>query len=121
LVENPSGALESLLVEHTQHERVVTRGLVFEFADRFKETHGLKIQFTEAAADALVSMACDQHQPVREFCAAHFKDFQFGLKLIAQNTGQQEFKLDLDAIQAPDKTLSQWVVESYRKEKTEAN
>jgi ATP-dependent Clp protease ATP-binding subunit ClpX len=115
LVENPTAALESLLVEHKQHERAVARGLVVEFAERFKEAHGLKIEFTDAAADALVSMACDQHQHVRDFCAAHFKDFQFGLKLISQNTGQQEFKLDVDAIHAPDKTLSQWVVESYRK------
>src|SRR3954470_19343841 len=114
LVENPSAALESLLVEHKQHERAVVRGLVFEFADRFKEAHGLKIAFTEAAADALVTMSNDANQHVRDFCAHHFKDFQFGLKLISQNTGQQEFKLDADAIQAPDKTLSQWVVESYR-------
>jgi hypothetical protein len=114
LVENPTVALESLLIEHKQHENAVVRGLVFEFADRFKETHGLKIQFTEAAADALINMASDQHLVVRDFCAAHFKDFQFGLKLVAQNTGQQEFKLDVDAVKAPDKTLSQWVVERYR-------
>ena len=57
-------------------------------------------------------------QVVRDFCAAHFKDFQFGLKLVAQNTGQQEFKLDVDAVKAPDKTLSQWVVESYRAKQT---
>lgn len=115
LVENPKSALELLLVEHTQQERSVMRGLVFEFADRFKEAHGLKISFTEPAADALVSMASDQGQQVRDFCANHFKDFQFGLKLIHQNTGQQEFRLDVDAIQAPDKTLSEWVVGSYRK------
>lgn len=114
LVENPTTALEALLIEHQQHENSVVRGLVFEFAERFKEAHGLKIQFTEAAADALVNMASEQHQHVRDFCAAHFKDFQFGLKLVAQNTGQQEFKLDVDAVKAPDKTLSQWVVESYR-------
>lgn len=115
LVENPKAALESLLVEHKQHERAVMRGLVFEFADRFKEAHGLKITFTDPAADALVSMAADQQEQVRDFCAVQFKDFQFGLKLISQNTGQTEFPLDVEAIQAPDKTLSQWVVESYRK------
>jgi ATP-dependent Clp protease ATP-binding subunit ClpX len=119
LVENPAAALESLLVEHKQHERAVARGLVFEFADRFKEMHGLKITFTEPAADALVAMANDSNQHLRDFCATHFKDFQFGLKLINQNTGQTEFHLDTDAIQAPDKTLSQWVVESYRKKETQ--
>jgi hypothetical protein len=47
-------------------------------------------------------------------CARKFKDFQFGLKLIAQNSGQKEFVLDADAVQAPDKILSDWVVASYR-------
>jgi len=53
-------------------------------------------------------------RPLRELCAEKFKDFQFGLKLISQNTGQQEFLLDTDAVQAPDKVLSDWVVASYR-------
>jgi len=48
-------------------------------------------------------------------CATKFKDFQFGLKLIAQNTGQQEFTIDADAVEKPDKVLSDWVVASYRK------
>ena len=121
LVENPPAALEALFTEHKQNERGVARGLVFEFADRFKEMHGLKVRFTEEAADALVSMANDQSQHVRDFCATHFKDFQFGLKLINQNTGQNEFTLDLNSIQAPDRTLSQWVVESYRKKETTGN
>ena len=60
-------------------------------------------------------MANDQKQHVRDFCAKHFKDFQFGLKLINQNTGQEEFALDTNVIQAPDRVLSEWVVESYRK------
>lgn len=120
LVENPTAALESLLVEHKQHELAIMRGLVFEFAERFNETHRLKLAFTEKAADALVSMASDQNQQVRDFCATHFKDFQFGLKLVSQNTGQNEFELDVDAVQLPDKTLSQWVVESYRKKEQEA-
>ena len=44
-----------------------------------------------------------------------FKDFQFGLKLIAQNSGQQEFVIDTDTVELPDKVLSDWVVASYRK------
>ncbi|MCX6892706.1 MAG: ATP-dependent protease, partial [Verrucomicrobia bacterium] len=52
--------------------------------------------------------------PVRELCAVRFKDFHFGLKLIAQNSGQREFVIDKDAVDAPDKILSEWVVASYR-------
>lgn len=114
LVENPAAALEALFAEHQQHEKAVTRGLVMEFAARFQEMHGLKLAFTDAAADALAEMAGEQHKHVRDFCAERFKDFQFGLKLISQNTGRTEFVLDVDAVREPDKKLSEWVVESYR-------
>jgi hypothetical protein len=70
--------------------------------------------FTEPAADRLVSMALEQSKPVRDLCAERFKDYQFGLKLIAQNTAQKDFPIDLDAVEAPDKILSDWVVASYR-------
>ena len=70
---------------------MVARQLVQEFAQRFQENHGLKMRFTEAAADLLVSQALEKGQPMRDFCAERFKDYQFGLKLIAQNTGREEF------------------------------
>ena len=94
--------------------------LVHEFAQRFQESHGLKIIFTDAAADALVSLALEQSRPIRDLCAEKFKDFQFGLKLIAQNTGRKEFTIDADAVAAPDQVLSDWVVSSYRAETTKS-
>jgi hypothetical protein len=42
-----------------------------------------------------------------------FKDFQFGLSLIKKNTGRTQFVLDAAAIDAPDKFLSDLVVQSY--------
>ena len=51
---------------------------------------------------------------MRDLCAERFKDYQFGLKLISQNTARQEFQIDTDAVEAPDKVLSEWVVASYR-------
>ena len=41
-------------------------------------------------------------------------DYQFGLKLIAGNTPRREFVIDAEAVRAPDKVLSDWVVASYR-------
>jgi ATP-dependent Clp protease ATP-binding subunit ClpX len=65
--------------------------------------------------EKLIDLAAAQNTPVRELCATRFKDFQFGLKLISQSTGSQEFTIDVDAVEAPDKTLSEWVVAMYRK------
>ncbi|HZM03442.1 MAG TPA: AAA family ATPase, partial [Candidatus Saccharimonadales bacterium] len=114
LVDNPVAELQKLLVEHEKEEQGVARQLVHDFARRFQENYKLAIRFTDAAADRLVTLALEQSVPVRDFCATRFKDFQFGLRLISQNTGQQEFMIDDDAVQAPDKKLSEWVVQSYR-------
>src|SRR6266446_3057780 len=115
LVDDPAAELQKILADPRQEERIVARQLVEEFARRFQENHGMKISFTPAAADLLVDEALEKSQSVREVCARRFKDFHFGLKLIAQNSGQQEFVIDTDAVELPDKVLSDWVVASYRK------
>ncbi len=115
LVDDPVAELRKILADPAQEERIVTRQLVDEFARRFRAAHGMGLRFTEAAAELLVKEALAKGQPVRDLCASRFKDYQFGLKLIAQNSGQQEFVIDADAVQAPDKVLSDWVVASYRK------
>src|SRR3989449_2960470 len=90
LVGDPPSELKKLLDEHEKEERAVTRQLVHEFAERFHETHDLKIRFTDDAAEKLVALALAEVKPVRDLCAEKFKDFQFGLRLISQNTGQRE-------------------------------
>lgn len=113
LVNNPGTELRKLLAEHQKEEKVVMRQWVGDFAVRFAENHKLNIRFTDAAADRIVSLSLEQSVTVRDLCASLFKDYQFGLKLISQNTGRQEFIIDIDAVEAPDKVLSDWVVQSY--------
>ena len=74
----------------------------------------MQLRFTEVATDLLVEEALEKGQSVRDLCAARFKDYQFGLKLIAQNSGQTGFVIDEQAVRSADKTLSDWVVASYR-------
>jgi len=115
LVDRPAEALQKLLAQHAVEERQMLRQVVHEFAARFRQSYGLTLRFTEAAVERLVDLAIEQGVPVRDLCTQKFKDYQFGLKLIAQNTGQTEFDLDVDAVEAPDKVLSDLVVASYRK------
>src|SRR6266699_2883460 len=121
LVDHPSGELQKILGDPKREERIVARQLVEEFALRFQEAHALKLQFTEKAAQLLVNEALEKSQSVRDFCLKRFKDFQFGLKLIAQNSGRREFVIDADAVQSPDRVLSEWVVASYRKTENAGN
>jgi ATP-dependent Clp protease ATP-binding subunit ClpX len=120
LVEDPAAELKKMLADTHQEERLVARQLVDEFARRFHETHGIQIRLTEDAAGLLVSQAIETGKSVRDLCGQRFKDFHFGLKLIIQNSGPREFVLDRDAVETPDKVLSDWVVASYRASNAEA-
>lgn len=110
----PDRALEELRVESAKEEHEVSREVVREFARRFEEAHGLKLVFAPEAEERLLALALEEGRPVREVCTTRFKDYQFGLRLIAQNTGQREFTVDLDGVVEPDRVLSDWVVKSYR-------
>jgi endopeptidase Clp ATP-binding regulatory subunit ClpX len=114
LVNDPVAALKKLVAEQEQQQHAMLGQVVEEFAQRFHDAHGLKLQFTPAAIERVVALATEQGKPLRDFCAEKFKDYQFGLKLIAQNTGRKEFTLDVEAVENPDKVLSDLVVESYR-------
>jgi endopeptidase Clp ATP-binding regulatory subunit ClpX len=114
IVDDPAGALQKLLAENAVQEQHILRQVVHEFAGRFQAEHQLSLRFTEAAVERLVALAAEQGVPVRELCATRFKDYQFGLRLIAQNTGRTEFTVDVDGVEFPDRILSEWVVASYR-------
>lgn len=114
LVDEPALELQRILDDPKREERLVARQLVEEFARRFHEMHTLRLRFTDAAAEALVEEALANAQSVRDLCAARFKDYQFGLRLIAQNSGQTEFVIDEAAVRQADKALSDWVVASYQ-------
>jgi ATP-dependent Clp protease ATP-binding subunit ClpX len=114
MVAHPEVVLKELLEEHKRQAPNEEHQLVHEFARKFTEEHGLAIRFTPEAAGLVAGKARDQAKPIPEFCALHFKDFQFGLKLVAQNTGTTEFLLAENVVEQPDKILSEWVVASYR-------
>lgn len=120
LVDDPVAALKKLIAEQEKQEHAMLEEVVEEFARRFHDAHDLKLQFTARAVQRIVALAADLNKPVRDLCADKFKDYQFGLKLIAQNTGRKEFNLDVEAVDNPDKVLSDLVVESYRTADTSA-
>ena len=116
VVENSGKALQTILAEEQREGRSMSRRMVHEFGERFYDSHKLKLTFTEEAADLLAQQAERDNIPVRDLVATKFKDYQFGLKLIAQNTGQSSFVVEVGVVDDPNKTLSEWVVASYRKE-----
>jgi hypothetical protein len=84
-----------------------------QFAEKFSNEHGLEIVFDETAIRRLVKRAQAERMTMSDLCAHLFKDYQFGLSLIKKNTGRTKFVLNAEAIDAPDKFLSELVVQSY--------
>src|SRR6266568_1752746 len=113
LVRQPQHVLDRLKVEGHKLEKQMLEAGAHQFAEKFSNEHGLEIVFDETAVRRLVERAQTERMTMNDLCAHLFKDYQFGLNLIKKNTGRTKFILNAEAIDAPDKFLSELVVQSY--------
>jgi len=113
LVREPKRVLERLMAEGHKEEEAALERNARAFADQFGREHGFEIAFDDAARARLIERAQAERMTMPELCAHLFKDYQFGLNLIGKNTGQKAFILGRDAVDAPDKYLSDLVVKSH--------
>src|SRR5438876_6452886 len=113
LVREPQRVLDRLRVEGHKLEAQMLEAGARQFAEKFGNEHGLEIVFDEAAIRRLVERAQAERMNMSDLCSHLFKDYQFGLNLMKKNTGQTKFVLNTGAIDAPDKFLSELVVQSY--------
>src|SRR6266513_1550993 len=113
LVREPKKVLDRLMVEGHKQEEAALQQSARAFAEEFQKTHGLEIIFEPDAIARLVERAHAERMPMPDLCAHLFKDYQFGLSLVQKNTGQRSFALGREAIDAPDKFLSDLVVQSH--------
>ncbi|MEI6534042.1 MAG: AAA family ATPase, partial [Verrucomicrobiaceae bacterium] len=91
LVTDPKAALEGCFELAKTTQVSVAARETGEFAQQFTHTNGLEIRFEEEAASALVGRSEREGVPVAELCRRLFKDYPFGLQLIASNTGEKSF------------------------------
>ena len=113
LVREPKRVLDRLMAEGHKIEAQTLEASLRQFAEKFKSEHGLEVVFDETAVQRLVERAQAERMSMSDLCAHLFKDYQFGLNLIKKNTGRKEFVLNAGAVDAPDKFLSNLVVQSY--------
>src|SRR6059058_4098037 len=113
LVREPQRVLDVLRVEGHKLEAQMLEAGARQFAEKFSNEHGLEIVLDESAVRRLVERAQTERMTMSDLCAHLFKDYQFGLNLIKKNTGQTTFVINAGAVDAPDKFLSELVVQSY--------
>lgn len=85
-----------------------------EFAAHFRAANDLDIQFEMDAVHALIERSELEAVSIQELCQRLFKDYPFGLQLVVRNRGEQRFVLNRQAVQDPDRFLSDLVAKSYR-------
>lgn len=112
-VEDPQRALEDLVVESSAGPDHVNHREIEAFAERFLHRHGLELRFTPEAVGELIRGSVEADRPVGEICENRFKDYPFGLNLIAGHTGKCSFTITREAVVDPDAELSRWVIENY--------
>jgi endopeptidase Clp ATP-binding regulatory subunit ClpX len=111
LIDRPDERLR-VLRESGRGEKVrVLRDTAAEFIARVGRDAGRDLRFEPAALDLLVAQAMERQQSMREMCAEIFKDFEFGLRLVPSGDA---LILPREAVEAPDKFLSDLVVRAYR-------
>jgi endopeptidase Clp ATP-binding regulatory subunit ClpX len=113
LVREPKRVLDRLMAEGHKQEEAALEQSALIFTEQFGKEHGLEISFDESARARLIERAQAERMTMSDLCAHLFKDYQFGLSLIQKNTGQRNFVLNRAAIDAPDKFLSDLVVQSH--------
>jgi endopeptidase Clp ATP-binding regulatory subunit ClpX len=120
LVDSPSDFLADLLEKAgpVGDSRIV--GEIAAFRRKFEQEHGVRLTFDNEATVALGERAEERGQSVLSLCEELFHDYQFGLKLIQRNTGRNSFSIPAEALDDPDKFLSNLVVSSYRDDSGEA-
>ena len=113
VVREPRRVLDRLMAEGHKLEAQMLEAGARQFAEKFSSEHGLEFVFDDGAVRRLVERAQAERMTMGDLCAHLFKDYQFGLDLIKKNTGQTRFIINAEAVNAPDKFLSELVVQSY--------
>ncbi len=119
LIERPAERLAELRASGEDERVRVLRRSAEEFIDRVGQSQGVALKFSPEALDLLVEMAVARQQPMRELCAELFKDYEFGLRLVKRPAADGAVILPRQAVEAPDKFLSDLVVRAYRNDSSD--
>ena len=73
----------------------------------------MHIKFDDKALNLMCHKITEQGSSVSDFCSQLLKSYEYGLKLIQQNTGQTSFVLHEDVVRDPGSTLEKLIKDSY--------
>ena len=102
---------------NTVFEEVVEiQRLVEDFERDFYRKNGISIQFDNEAIDRITEIALNEDGKGTAILSRLSKDYDYGLELIRDKTGQKEFILTKEAVDDPEAYLNRMIREIYSRQ-----
>ena len=116
-VLDPEAYLKNLLAQ--PNNKILNSQLksVLAFEEEFENTHGIKIRFTQEAAESIAAKATATSESVEGICRGALASYDHGLKLVQQSTGKAEFELGVEVLESPKKLLERLISEAFASRK----
>jgi hypothetical protein len=115
MIEDSDAALGELLKKKETVRREAIAGEIRSFAVDFQREHGLEMVFNKQAIDSLVDLCLLENKSGHAFCTERFRDCEYGLKMIARNTGETSFTVTKKFVDDPAQELSRRIAKSFEK------
>lgn len=113
-VENPKAHLKKILAENIG----LRQNAMLEDLEKFVKDFFSKTNFTldiiQPTRVKLIERALDSDKSLSTICEEIFRDFNHGLAIVARNSGSSNFEITPEAVENPDKFLSDLVVKSFK-------
>ncbi|MFK7872020.1 MAG: AAA family ATPase [Oligoflexales bacterium] len=110
LIDFPQVFLKRILSEVHPKTAQVEKDLK-DFSADFENQHGMSLTWTPEAIQKIIR--CEVSEDIVGYCRSLLHGYEYGLKLIEQNTGKKDFVLSGDVIADPRLALERMIRESY--------
>ncbi len=92
---------------------------VEEFEKEFQRRNGIDLLFSEEAMNRITEIALDEDGKGIALCSRLLKDYEHGMRLIRDKTGQKQFRITREAIDDPEGYLNRMIREIYSRPQRE--
>ncbi len=103
-------------VNTVSDEVVEIQRKVEEFERDFQKRNGIDLQFNEEAINRITEIVLNEDGRGTALFARLSKDYEYGLELIREKTGQSEFIITGEAVDDPEGYLDRTIRELYRRQ-----
>jgi len=113
-VAHPREALDTLMRSTASEQSEGLADELTAWADAFERENGYKLAFERSAIEFLTGEAQAAGRSMRVVCLERFHDLEYGLRLIARNTGRTTFRMTRRFVENPDTELATRIARSFQ-------